>query len=171
MACEQCGEIHRVDRLNDAIYDTVHEFRDERGRIGAKALGPKLGIQSGTLSNMANPDQAHKLGLLESIPLQLMAKDFQILYAYSTELGHLPPVPYVDFTKTSDADLICLLSRFHADIGKSMEALNEALQHKRITHADVERVRKGLLESQQAGHELLCRLEALSIAEAHRASR
>ncbi len=157
-----------MDRLNEAIYHTIHGFRDGRRR-GAVALAPKLNVPAGTLSNKANPDQSSQLGLLESVPLQLIAKDFQILYAYSGELGHLPPVPFGDFEDTSDADLVQVITRLYADIGKASEALNDAIKDRRITRKEYERVRKFLLQGQQAGHELLCRMEALCSQEDLRA--
>lgn len=160
-----------MDQLREAIYSTVHEYRDEQGKRGAVALAPKLNIPAGTLSNKANPDQENRLGLLESIPLQIVSKDFQILYAYAVELGHLPPVPFGNFKDTSDADLVALITRLYADIGKASLALHDALKDRRITRGEYTKVRKFLLEAQQAGHELLCRMDALCCAEDLHASR
>lgn len=154
-----------MDELDQAIHDTVREFPG-----GGVALAGKVGMVAGTLLNKANPGQDAQLTLRESVPLQLVAKDFRILFSYAAVLNHFPPIPFADFSDTSNADLIELITRFHADIGKADEAVHKALSDKRITKADVDRVRKRFLEAQQAGHEFLARLEALCAQEAHRAS-
>lgn len=145
-----------MDDLDIAVHQTVKEFPG-----GGVALAGKLGMVAGTLLNKANPDQEAKLTLRESVPLQLVAKDYRILYAYSELLNHVPPVPMADFKASSNLDLINVITRFHADIGKADAAINKALQDKKISCKDVARVRAGFAEAQQAGHELLLRLEAL----------
>lgn len=145
-----------MDDLDLAIHDTVKHFPG-----GGCALAGKLDIPAGTLLNKANPNQDAQLTLRESVPLQLVAKDYRILYAYSATLDHYPPVPFADHKATSNLDLINLITRFHADIGKSDQVLNQALGKKRLASSDAKRLRRSFLEAQQAAHELLMRVEAL----------
>lgn len=93
-----------VDPLAQAIHDTIHDYprRKVARQRGAAALANRLGIRPGTLMNKANPEQEHQLTLSESIPVQLLADDYRILYAYSALLNHTPPIPFPDFSDTSN---------------------------------------------------------------------
>ncbi|MBN8922383.1 MAG: hypothetical protein BGP10_12255 [Rhodanobacter sp. 68-29] len=76
--------------VENAIYQTVNGYVDPATRRrGAVALAPQVGMLPATLSNKANPLQDHQLTLRESIPVQLVANDFQILHAYAQTLHHV----------------------------------------------------------------------------------
>lgn len=145
------------DSLAEAIYRTVH---DHPG--GAVRLAPKVGMNAGTLSNKANPAmEEHKLGLLESVPIQRITDDFRILAAYAWALDHAV-VPVGDFARCSDLELLDLYTRYHAEIGQTANSVREALAQPRVRAADVAKVRRELIEDMQAGMAFLARLEALA---------
>lgn len=77
---------YEVTNLDKAAYDTVHDFP---GR--AAAVAEMAGFPSATVvSNLVNPNNYdHKLGLKQSIPIQLVTHDFRILHAYAAALGHI----------------------------------------------------------------------------------
>lgn len=150
-------------RLDTAIYETVHGYRDPVTRErGATALAPRVGMQPGTLSNKANPSMPdHKLGLVESLVLQVAANDFGILHAYNAALGHcgyaLPR-----HSDTSDVELLDAYTRVHEQCGIKAAAIRDALKDSKVTQEEVANIRACFDEEVRAGLELLVRLQALS---------
>lgn len=150
-------------RLDVAIYDTVHGYRDTATRErGAMALGPKIGIPPGTLSNKANPAMPdHKLGLAESVTLQLVADRFDILHAYAASLRHCAwPLPA--HSDASDVELLDAYTKVQEEAGCKARAIREALKDGRVTAEEVATVRARFDNEVRAGLELLSRLEALA---------
>jgi len=153
------------DRLDRMMYDTVHDYVDRRTRTrGAVALAPKVGLQSGTLSNKVNPTiDTHQLGLRESVPLQLAAKDFRILQAYASALGHcVYALP--DDCVGSDVELLTQYADFHVTVGKHSGVIRESLRDGRINPAEIAAVRGAFDDLVRAGLCVLLRLEALADA-------
>ncbi|MGS1128503.1 phage regulatory CII family protein [Rhodanobacter sp. UC4437_H4] len=147
--------------VETAIYETVNGYVDSNTRQrGATALAPKVGMLPATLSNKANPLQDHKLGLCESVPLQLVANDFRILYAYNEALQHvaykLPATNHV-----GDVELLDQYADMHARLGELAKYIRDALADGDITTEEVQRMREAFDASARAGLGLLARLEAL----------
>lgn len=149
-------------RLDIAIYSTVHDFRptgaNERGAV---ALAPRCGMNPGTLSNKANPEMPdHKLGLAESIPLQLVADDYRILYAYNAALGHccyrLPTS-----NNASDVELLDLYCAVHEKGGLKARAIRDAMKDGRFTRKELAELRALFDDEVRAGLEFFSRVEAL----------
>lgn len=153
------------DRLDRAMYGTVHEHVDRATRSrGAVALAPRVGLQPGTLSNKVNPTvETHQLSLRESIPLQLVANDFRILHAYASALGHCVYALPAD-CKHSDVELLTQYAEFHARVGMHSGSIREALQDGRISDAEIACVRQAFDDLVRAGLCVLARLEALADA-------
>lgn len=150
-------------RLDVAVYETVHGYVDPATRQrGAVALAPRVGMQAGTLSNKANatmPD--HKLGLAESIPVQITADDFRILHAYAAALRHCAhPLP-VDTADAGDVELLDAYAEVNERAGIKAKAIRDALRDRRITRAEVEEIRARFDDEIRAGLRLMQRLEAL----------
>lgn len=150
-------------RLDIAIYSTVHDFRPtgttERGAV---ALAPRCGMNPGTLSNKANPEMPdHKLGLAESIPLQLVADDYSILYAYNQALGHcayrLPTS-----SNASDVELLDLYCAVHEKGGLKARAIRDAMKDGRFTAKERAELRALFDDEVRAGLEFFSRVDALS---------
>lgn len=151
------------DRLDRALYDTVHGYVDGKTRSrGAVALAPKIGLQPGTLSNKVNPQMdTHQVGLRESIPLQLATADYRVLHVYASVLGHcVYPLP--DNAVTSDMELLTQYAHFHATVGKHSGVIREALRDGRISAAEIGCVRQAFDELVRSGLSVLHRLEALA---------
>lgn len=153
-----------VGGLEQAIYDTVHEFVDPArpGHRGAAALAPRLGKSPSVLSNQASPFvPGHKLGLLESVPLQIAAKRFDILHEYAAALGHvaieLPPCDDV-----SDVALLDQWAEFHQLLGEQAGAIREALRDTRISFNEITRIRTATDAAVRALLGLVHRLEGLA---------
>lgn len=150
-----------MDLVEKAIYETVHGYRAGANR-GAVALAPRVGMRAGTLSNKADPAmESHQLTLRESIPIQQIAQNFSILYAYAAVLDHCA-VELGDFNQTSDVEMLDLYCEYHARIGTGAQALRNALQDRRITFIEARNVKCALLEQIRAGMELQARVEALA---------
>lgn len=149
-------------RLDMAIYDTVHDYRDPRTRgRGAASLAPRCGMHPGTLNNKADPGiDTHKLGLLESVPVQLAADDFRILHAYAADLGHcawqLPAA-----VPASDVEVLDAYAFVHERAGRKSAAIRGALSDSRVTAAELADIRAHFDAEVRAGLQLLSRLEAL----------
>lgn len=148
--------------LDTAIYETVNGYVDpvDRRKRGAVALAPMLGKQPGTLSNKANPEQGHQLTLRESIPLQLVARNFAILHAYSSALHH---VAYAlpETGNASDMELFDQYAEMQAELGRMAQELRDTLRDRRVTSEEVQRIRAAFERAVGAGLGLLTRLEAL----------
>lgn len=147
--------------VETAIHDTVNGYVDgvTKGR-GAVALAPMLGMQPGTLSNKANPQQDHQLTLRESIPLQLVSRDFRILHAYASTLHHVAyPLPAE--SSAGDVELLDQYADMHAELGTMAQAVRESLRDARIRSDEVQRIREAFDATARAGLCLIARLEAL----------
>lgn len=148
--------------VETAIYETVNGYVDPNTRQrGATALAPKVGMLPATLSNKANPLQDHKLGLCESIPLQLVADDYHILYAYSQSLQHVAyKLPTT--SNVGDVELLNQYAEMHASLGDLAGKIRDALADGRIYFEEVQAIRAAFDASTRAGLGLLARLEALA---------
>lgn len=147
--------------VETAIHDTVTGFVDPVSKQrGAVALAPMLGMQPGTLSNKANPQQDHQLTLRESIPLQLVARDFRILHAYASTLHHVAyPLPVE--SDAGDVELLDQYAELHAELGVMAQAVRDSLRDNRVQSDEVQRIRAAFDASARAGLCLIARLEAL----------
>lgn len=149
--------------LDDAVYATVHDYRDPlTGQRGAAALAPLMGMSPGTVSNKANPTMPdHKLGLYESITLQVISKDYRLLYSYARTLGHcawpLPPV-----SAQGDVELLDAYAEMHAKAGTVARTIRAALADRRITEAEVNAIREAFDAQVRAGLALLSRFDGLA---------
>lgn len=150
-----------IDALEQAVHDTVHQYRGPHGRRGATALAPRIGMNPGTLNNKAYPGHESQLSLRESIPVQLVTGDFRILHAYADELNHLA-VPRGDFSNTSDAELLDLYAKYHAQVGNAARAVSHALADGRVTRDEVRQVRAEFINAARANMEFVARLEAIA---------
>lgn len=149
--------------LEAAIYETVHGFRlpgsKERGAV---ALAPRCGMNPGTLSNKANPEMpSHSMGLVESVPLQLVANDFRILYAYNAALRHCA-YAMPESNDASDVELLDLYCAIHEKGGLKARAIREAMRDGRFTHKEVTDLRALFDDEIRAGLEFFSRVEALA---------
>lgn len=149
-------------QLDSAVYETVHGYRDPATRQrGAVALAPRLGMPAGTLSNKANPTMPeHKLGLAESVAVQVAADNFQILHAYAASLRHCAwALPL--HSSVGDVELLDAYAAVNERCGLKARAIRDALSDKRVTRKEVAEIRARFDDEVRAGLELVSRLEAL----------
>lgn len=149
--------------LDVAIHDTVHGYADPATRQrGAVGLAPRLAMSAGTLSNKANPTMPeHKLGVAESIAVQVASDDYRILYAYARALRHcaypLPPVSNHD-----DIELLNAYAEVQACAGELATGIRDTLKDRRITKAEVAALRRAFDNEVRAGLAMLSRFEGLA---------
>lgn len=148
---------HPWSDLDEAKHHLVHEHPG-----GAKALGPLVGINPGTLSNKVNPSmEHHHLTVDEAVRIQAVRRRYDVLHAEARALGHVC-VQINDYSGISDEALLDAYAAYHADVGQTAQAVREALASgEGITQAAVEKIRRELYEDAAAGFEFLARLEAL----------
>lgn len=149
-----------LDPVQQAAHEVVHDFRDRRGRRGAVALAPLVGMNPGTLTNKVNPLQDQQLTLGESIQLQVAAGDFRILHAYAAVLGHAAyELPHVD---VDDLELLGRYGEYHERIGRQSAEIRLALADRRVSPDEVARIRHAFADVVSTGLALLARFDALA---------
>ncbi len=150
-------------RLDTAIYETVHGYRPPSGKErGAIALAPRCGMNPGTLSNKANPAMPdHRLGLIESIPVQLAANDYSILHAYNAALQHVSYQLPAN-SNASDVEILDAYAKVQERCGLKARAIREALKDGNVSRRELEEIKAAFDDEVRAGLELLSRLEALA---------
>jgi hypothetical protein len=151
------------DRLDVAIHETVHGYVDPATRQkGAVALAPRVGVAAGTLSNKANPLMPdHKLGLAESVVVQVASGDYRILHAYAAVLRHCA-YPLPETGDPDDVEVLECYALLHQRIGEKAAAVRQALADRVITAAEVAQIRDLFDEMVRAGLCLVSRLEDLA---------
>jgi hypothetical protein len=110
----------------DAAFAVAHDYDG-----GAKALGERMGLRD--LSDRVNPALAHRLlGLGQAVRMQLLAKDYRVLYAMALELRHYPPVPMPD---DADGCQPCLqkMGEVCREVGALMEEVSRDLSDDKVT--------------------------------------
>lgn len=149
------------DLLDDAIYNTVHDYRDGDNR-GAVALSPKVNIGATVLSNKVNPFcESHHLGLKESIPIQLTAGNYSILRVYAQILGHAVfQVP--DMSGMSDANLLTDYANWNAEIGETHDAIRRALTDGQISRRELAAIEAEMYQDFERELGLLARLRSMA---------
>lgn len=144
------------DPIDLAQYQTIHNFKG-----GAVKLAPLINMNAGTLSNKVNPGMdSHHLTVRESIAIQSTTHTHSILQAQAQVLGFCC-IELGDFSQVSDVELLNLYSQWHADIGETAQAINEALKDGKIERAEVQKIKNEFHSDIQKGFEFIARLEAL----------
>lgn len=146
--------------LDDAIYNTIHNYSDGKNK-GPAALGPKVNIDAGYLGNKANnnmPD--HKLGLLESIPIQRETRNFSIAQAYCMELGGVF-VQLQNLECVSDSALLDIWATLIEREGEFATAVRESLDDGNIDHDEIKKIRDAAQQRISTLLEMVKRLESI----------
>ncbi|AWL12791.1 hypothetical protein HMF8227_02339 [Saliniradius amylolyticus] len=145
----------RVAPVERAAYDFVR-------RKGARYFETLLGKKPNVLSNEVNPNTpTHKLGLLDSLLMQLDTSDFSILHTCNHVCGFQAVALGRNFHDTSDMELLNRYSNWHAEIGDVNRELNSALADGDISAKEYERIEREFFEAIAAGFEFLARARHL----------
>jgi len=146
--------------LDDAIYKTIHNYSDGKN-TGPGALGPKVNIKPGTLSNKADDNMpSHKLGLFESIPIQREANNFEIVHAYCMELDGVF-VQLQQMECVSDSALLDIWATLIEKEGEFAKVVKEALHDGNIDHKEMKDIREAAQQRISVLLELVKRLESI----------
>ena len=158
---------NEIDPLDQAVYDTVHEYRDEKsGRQGALVLAKVLGMKPSTLANKANhnEDFAH-LNIQEVRSVMLATGDARILKALALDMGYAcVPLPHID--APADMDVLDKWADWSKEFGETAAAIKAALEDGKITVSEVATVRRELIEDFETGLALLDVLKGMAEPEA-----
>ena len=152
-------EISEFKGLEQAKHATVHQYRG-----GAVALGKSLGVHKSTLSNKVNVNMPnHKLSLNESIRIQQVTKHYAILHETARLLDHVClPIQDVDLQDISDLDLVDSWSKWHAQIGVTVQTMRDSLEDKIITDDEVRAIERDMHREIACGMALVERFKVMS---------
>jgi hypothetical protein len=141
----------------DAAFLVAHEYPG-----GAKALGERMGMTD--LSDRVNPNLSHRiLGLQQAVMMQLLAKDYRVLYAMALELNHLPPVPLPEGLAGSE---VChqTMSALALECGALMAEVVHDLSDNKVTTVELNAARRKWATLVATGQQLLQQMSAMNAA-------
>jgi hypothetical protein len=140
----------------DAAYNVVHDYPG-----GAAALQVRMGKTN--LSGEVNPNVATaKLGIEDAVTVQLMAKDYRILYAMAAELRHFPPMPMPEGMADADQPCMRTLSETAKEFSDVVSTAAEALADGDVSDNDLAHVTKEWSELIVKGQALMQQLAAMN---------
>lgn len=142
----------------DAAFHVVHDYPG-----GAQALSLRLGKSLNQLSDEVNPGRlGAKLGLVDAVKAQMLARDFRVLYAMAQDLGHFPPVPMPPQLVEGDCPTLQLVGGLAREFGELMAEVSGSLGDGQISDTELRRVTQAWGELVQAGQAVLGQLQALN---------
>lgn len=149
----------------DAAYNVVHDYPG-----GAAALQVRMGKTN--LSGEVNPNVATaKLGIEDAVTVQLMARDYRILYAMAVELGHFPPLAMPDgWDQTVDQPCIRTASEVVKESADVLHTTVESLADNHVSDNDMARFDKEWGELIVKGQALRQQMAALNARHKARAA-
>ena len=153
------------DPIDTAVYATVHNFKDSRGRKGVPAIANMLGLRKGTVQNKANPREefAH-FTVKEARALMLATGDHQILYAMARDVGEAC-VPLPSFAFGSDMDMLNAWAEWQADLGETAKVIDGALKDGKITQQELKEVHDEIVEDFEKALAMLDVLKSMAEPE------
>ena len=155
-----------IDQLDQAVYDTVHDYVDPRsGRKGCVALAELLGMKPSTLANKSNrSDEFAHLNIREARSVMLATGDVRILDALANSMGYAcVPLPTID--AAADMDLLDAWAKWSAEFGETAETIKQALEDGRIEQHEIEAVRRELIEDFEKGLAIIDVLKGMAEPE------
>lgn len=122
--------------VSDAAYNTAHDYPG-----GSKALSLRLGKAATTLADEVNPNLTHaKLGLLDAIKMQVMSRDYRVLYAMAAELGHASfPLPDLDRIDSNCSQSVATLAK---EFGELMAEVAQGLADGDVNDNELKRLER-----------------------------
>lgn len=151
-----------VAGLQDAMYDTVHDFDGGAAALAPRFTSRRTGAMSpAVLSSKVDPKKdSHHLMLLEADRLMALTGDYRILHALALNHGHMAlPIPQgAAPCDMAVLEMITQVWEAEGDVGRSV---NHALSDRRIEPHEVEQVRRSAYRAQMALQQLVMRLEGM----------
>jgi hypothetical protein len=140
----------------DALYHTVHDYPG-----GAEALAPRMGLASSTLQSMANPNlDSHGWSVKRFKQVMHLSNDVRPLEAICTEFNGI----FVRLTSGDGRPLDEIyrdLTRLGKEFGDIPRLVTAALKDGRIKQKEFERIKREVMELQQAAAAVVQRLEVM----------
>lgn len=141
----------------DAAYNVVHDYPG-----GAAALQVRMGGKT-NLSAEVNPNiRTAKLGVEDAVTVQLMARDYRILYAMAVELRHFPPMPMPEPVDNVDQPCIRTASDVVKEAADVLHTTVESLADNDVSDNDMARFDKEWSELIVKGQALRQQMAALN---------
>ncbi|MDT8399542.1 MAG: phage regulatory CII family protein [Pseudomonadales bacterium] len=126
---------------------------------GSKALSQLLGKTPETLENEVNPnDPSRKLGLLDSVLIQEISRNYAILYEYAAILKH-HCLPLRELEDLSNEDFLPDQATNTPQADTVAKQLGAALARGKLNQSEYQSLRQEGLRQVQRFHTLLFRLE------------
>lgn len=120
----------------DAAYITGHDYPG-----GTSALGPRIGVSGGVLSNKLNPNiDTHHLTLAEAMRIMVMTQDVRILQAQANELGYM----VVPLHVVEDETVTAAMTHTVGEFGEYVTAACDAMKDGHITKLELRKINKEL---------------------------
>ena len=155
-----------IDPLDSAVHKTVHGYKNpHNGKKGAVGLASVIGMRSSTVQNKANPSEEYsEFGLKEVRKVMMATHDFSILKQLSAECGFAAvPLPHID--APADTDLLEVWANWSEEFGETAASIKHALEDQKITMAEVENVRRELIEDFEKGLAIIDVLKGMAEPE------
>jgi hypothetical protein len=156
-------EEHDIDVLDQAIYETVHGYKDPNsGKKGVQPLAKMTGMIPSTLQNKSDRKQdTHHLSVKEARAVMLVTNDFRILQAMASEVGYAAvPLPANAFP--ADMDMLGAWADWSAEIAQTVEQVKSALEDGTITQEEILAILMELIEDFERGLEMLDVLKGMA---------
>lgn len=136
----------------NVIYSAAHRLVH---RNNPDELAKVLGKTGNSLRNEVNPNlNGPKLGLVDTVKLTLATNDFTLLQACNMACGYLA-VPLMSIKTTDDKTLIEDWAAWQHSVGKTCEAITEALDDNKVTPNELAEIQAAGLRKTTAFLQLL----------------
>ena len=147
-----------------AVYETVHEFPARRGLNNVESAALVLGLAAGTVYNKADPGNDQQGFYVEqAIALMLGAGDFRILHSAASACDHAA-VKLGDYRRTSDSELVDLITAEQVAIGRKAKIIRAALADGKIDPHELVELRRAFHHQITSTLELFSRFEGMADA-------
>lgn len=158
---------HDIDPLDQAAYETVHNFKDSStGKKGAIGIAAITGMKPSTVQNKASrTDEYAIFNIKEMRSVMTAAKDFRMLEAMNRECGFaMTPLP--DFEAfSSDMDLLAAWADWQSEIAETVQKMKSAIEDGEITAAELHDIKNELTQDYEKGLELWAVFEGMAEPE------
>lgn len=151
----------------NVIYTAAHRLVH---RNNPDELAKVLGKTGNSLRNEVNPNlTGPKLGLVDAVKLTLATDDFTLLQACNMACGYLA-VPLMSIKVTDDKTLIQDWAEWQNSVGKTCEAITDALNDNKVTPNELAEIQAAGLRKTGAFLQLLNTVSSrCAIGETHHA--
>lgn len=148
---------HDIDPLDQAAYETVHNFKDENtGKKGAIGVSAITGMRSSTVQNKASRTEEFAIfNIKEMRTVMLGTNDFRMLSTMNRECGFaMTPLPNFE-AFSSDMDVLKAWAEWQAEIAETVQKMKNMIKDGVIERHEINEVKKELVEDFQKGIELV----------------